>query len=216
MDEAAGEHRDQFVEHVLDKGDTLGPGIEQIRIDSPIVAHHRPVTEHAHFGIGRDECLRMAGQVDLGNDRDAAVGGVAHQRAQFGLGVEAADARRRRRPTRAGPLSPRADLGQLGKALDLEAPALVVGEVQVERVELHRRHLVDDPVERGQRLEVPRGIDHQPTPGKARRIANVEQRHRDRTATRAVGAEQLRQRHRAIDQAGMRRRGDADAVRIDR
>ena len=216
MDEAAGEDGDQFVEHILDKRHALGAGIEQIRIDAPIVAHHRPVAEHAHFGIGGDQSLRMARQVDLGNDRDAALGGVAHQRAQFGLGVEASDSRRRCRATRAGPLPPRADLGQLGIALDLEAPALVVGEMQMERVELHRRHLVDDPVERRQRLKMSRGIDHQSAPGKARRIANVEQRHRDRTAARAIGAEQLRQRHRAIDQPGMRRRGNADAVRINR
>jgi hypothetical protein len=61
-----------------------------------------------------------------------------------------------------------------------------------------------------------RRIDHQPAPGEARRVGDGQRRHRDRLAEGGVGAEQLRQRHRAMDEAAVARGGDGDALRRHR
>src|SRR3546814_14794705 len=87
--------------------------------------------------------------LDFGHDRDVTRGRISDDVADLGLGVEAAiahgpaigvDARRSRG------LPPRADAGELRVSIDLDPPALVVGEVPMERVELGARHAVDHPL----------------------------------------------------------------------
>ena len=162
VDIGAGEDRHQLVEHVLDEGDALRPRIEQIGHDAPIVADQRPVAEDAELRIGGDERIGVAGQVDLRHDGDAAHAGIGDQLLQLRLGVEAADAILfgRLRATRPGRQAPAADAGELGVFLDLDAPALIVRQMEVQRVELYARHLVDDRAQRRQRQEVARGVDH--------------------------------------------------------
>src|SRR3546814_18867781 len=53
-------------------------------------------------------------------------------------------------------LPPRADAGELRVSIDLDPPALVVGEVPMERVELGERHAVDHPLHILDRLEMAR------------------------------------------------------------
>ena len=218
VDVSAGEDRHQLVEHVLDEGDALRPRIEQIGHDAPIVADQRPVAEDAELRIGGDERVGVAGQVDLRHDGDAADAGIGDQFLQLCLGVEAADAVLLGRLGSAGPRRqpPAADAGELGVFLDFDTPALIVRQVEVERVELHARHLVDDRPQRRHGEEVARGVDHQPAPAEARCVGDGEGGDGDGFAERRIGAEQLRERHRAMDEAAVPRCRDGDPLRRDR
>ena len=89
----------------------------------------------------------------------------------MGLALElpraAAVARRRRRPERAV-LPPGAHLGQLRVLLDLDAPALVLGEVPVEDVELVQRHQVQVLEQELLGHEVAAHVEVAAAPGEAR------------------------------------------------
>src|SRR5207245_11409293 len=86
-----------------------------------------------------------------GHAGDPAIHRVAHALADVVLGVEAAVRRPRELPLRPLPrpgrdhtvLSPRPDLGELRVALDLDAPALILGEMPVEDIELVQRQQID-------------------------------------------------------------------------
>ena len=67
-----------------------------------------------------------------------------------------------------------ADLGQLGQAGNLQPPAFVVAEVQVQLVELVPAHLLDDLEHLGLAVEVARKVDVQPAKVEARRILDLE------------------------------------------
>jgi hypothetical protein len=118
-------------------------GSEDVRVDAPGVpdgegggVDHVGVAE---FGVRGDRGLRVAGDVDLGDDGDVPFPGVRDDLADVVLRVVTAV--RGLVPQRRGPVppfgagAPGADLGEPGVALDLDAPALVVGEVEVEDVE---------------------------------------------------------------------------------
>src|SRR5205814_3356146 len=70
-------------------------------------------------------------------------------------------------------LAPRAHLGELGVLLDLEPPALVLGEVPVECVELERGEEIDVPLDEFYREEVAPDIEMQSPIAKARRIVDA-------------------------------------------
>ena len=87
-------------------------------------------------GQGRDH---VAGQVHLRDDGDVALRGVGHDLAHLVLGIETAVADAVARVevlADAGAAAPGAHLGELRILLDLHAPALVLGEVPVEPVQL--------------------------------------------------------------------------------
>jgi len=88
--------------------------------------------------------------------------------------------------------------------------------MQVQRVELHRRHLIDNRVDRLDRLIVASNVEHQPAPAETGRIFNGHCRHLDRLAEATIGAQQLGDGHRAIEQSAVARGADADAPRVDR
>ncbi|KAG1316802.1 hypothetical protein G6F63_015920 [Rhizopus arrhizus] len=69
-----------------------------------------------------------------------------------------------------------ARLGQLRVALDLHAPALVVGQVPVEGVELVRGHRVEHALDLVQALEMPRRVEHEAAPAETRRILDLHHR----------------------------------------
>ena len=56
---------------------------------------------------------------------------------------------------------------------DLEWEGLVVGEVDVQHVELGRRHGVNDVLDRAERIEVPRRVDHEAAPRVHGSVANL-------------------------------------------
>ena len=60
--------------------------------------------------------------------------------------------------------APGADVRQLGIALDRDPPGLVVGQVEVEPIELAPRRQVDDPLDVGCREELAGEVDMDPAP----------------------------------------------------
>ena len=62
----------------------------------------------------------------------------------------------------------RADLGQLGISRDFEPPPLIIRQMELQAVELVRRHLVDDLEERRLAEEVPALVDQEPAPAEPR------------------------------------------------
>jgi hypothetical protein len=132
----------------------------------------------------------VSGHVELGNDLDAAslrrrddldeVGARQEARAR-GIGVRAgAELRQEARLLLEIVAAPGADARELGQARDLEAPALVVGQVQVQRVELVRRHLVEDLQHLCLGVEVARQVELRtsvPVPRSVVRDRHLGQRH---------------------------------------
>src|SRR6185312_4810143 len=86
----------------------------------------RPPAGNADLRIRSHRGLRVAGHVQLRHDGDVARGGIGHHGANLLLRVETAVALRLAVMAGAGRRAPGADLRQLGVALDLDAPALVV------------------------------------------------------------------------------------------
>lgn len=144
VDEGRGEEREDFVEDTLVEAQHLLRRGEHVGADAPGVPHREGGRVDdvgvAQLRVRGDRGLRVPGDVDLGDDRDVPLGGVRDDLADVVLGVETAvrllvpERGRPVAPLRTG--APGADLGEPGVALDLDAPALVVGEVEVEDVEL--------------------------------------------------------------------------------
>ena len=119
----------------------------------------------------------MARQFNLGHDRDAAGGGVSDELARFVLCVEAAvwlaialvwlGWNRRFRALAA-------DFGQARILLDGQPPALIVGEMEMERVEFVECHGVDELLDKIQREHVTRDIEEQAAPAESRRVADAD------------------------------------------
>ena len=117
----------------------------------------------------------MTGQLDLGHDGDAAFSRVCHHLARFGLGIEAAvglsivlipgtgDDRFRAEGTH---------FGQARILLDLDAPALVFGEMPMEDIKLVESQGVDELLDESQREDMPAHIQVDAAPAKSGPIAD--------------------------------------------
>lgn len=207
VDESGRKHLTQLVEHVTGEPGGAIAHVEHVRGDSPRGAHLGGRV--AEPGTGGDRGLGVPGELDLGDHGHAAVGRVVHQAA---LGVEA--------PVR-GPVEPAlpcvtgrglgtggSDLGEPRVAAHLEPPPLVVGEVQVQDVELVQRQQVDVRPQKGDRTPPASHVDHHAAPGVPGHVANG-------AALHAAGPAQLAQRLDAPAQPGGSGRGDPGLVRGD-
>src|SRR5687768_9016909 len=106
----------------------------------------------------------MTRHIDLGDNRDTAIGRVTYDAPHGFLRIIAAvdawptgggvDVRRGGAP---GRHAPGADRSQLWVLADLETPALIVGQVPVQHVELVQRHPVDEALDELGRLIMTRG-----------------------------------------------------------
>src|SRR5690606_6342516 len=101
-------------------------------------------------------------QVDLGDDRDVALRRVGHDLAIGRLRQVTARS--------AADLAAPTDPGQLGPAVDLQAPALVVAEVQVHDIDLVQRDQIDEPFDVGRAEEVPGDVQHHAAPAEPRHV----------------------------------------------
>src|SRR5207302_4589314 len=88
----------------------------------------------------------VAGRIELREDADAAIVRVGHKVAELALRIIHAIG---------------SHLVQLRKALALDAKALVIGEVQVQNVQLYRRHPIHITFEHIERNEVAADVDEQ-------------------------------------------------------
>ncbi len=208
VDEFAGEQVDHFVEDVLEEYERRFVGIEEPVVHAP-VGRDRGGAARAEPRVARDRRLRVAGHLDLGDDRHEARRRVRNEFAHLGLRVEAAV---RRGIAGAGGLAPGADARELRILENLEPPALVVGQVPVQDVQLVQRHPVDKLPDELGRLVMPRGIEHEPAPGEARRIRDRHGRHVDACRARRIGGEQLPQRDRAVEKAARTAGGDGNPL----
>ena len=115
----------------------------------------------------------MSGQVHLGHDGDAPRGGVVHHLPDFLPGIEAAVADvvvGGEVPPDHRAFAPAGDLAEEREGADLDAPALVVGQVPVETVELVHRHHVQVALDLVDAPEMPRGVQVHAAPGEARAV----------------------------------------------
>ena len=116
-------------------------------------------TVHVQDRVGRKRRVRMSRHVDLGYDGDAPGGGVVDQRGILLLGVAST----------CGPAHLRgcSYFRKSGVTLDLDAPALVVTEVQMQMVDLVGSDAVDDLLDLFDRKKVPRHVQHEAAVGVA-------------------------------------------------
>ena len=95
-------------------------------------------------------------------------------------------------------------LVQLGKLFALNAKTLVLGQMPMQNIQLHRGHSLQRSFENFHRMEMPCGIDHQPTPGKTRPVGD---RNRREIESVPVSFQQLQQRFKTAHRANRRRSG---------
>ena len=182
----------QFVDDFLDEGVSgLQRRVHHIvgevlhrRVDGPILGFTQQVPSGARAvarrgqapepGVHRlDGCAGVAWHLDLGNDFDVAGGGVLQDFNVVLLGEVAAAKRsidlwprpiRRRQEVDGiqGVAPAGAHVREFGKAGDLEAPALIVGDMEVQRIELVPTHQVEHAQHGLLGLEVPCHVQVKP------------------------------------------------------
>ena len=141
------------------------------------VAHHGA----GHLGISSNGCHAVGRHLYLGDDVDMPLLGIRHDVAQVALGVEATDGCRLALAWILTILevgvalhAPCSHRGESRILLDLYAPSVVVGEVQVQVVHLEARGDVDDLQDMLFRNEVAHHVEHQSAIGEARCIVDGE------------------------------------------
>src|SRR5207249_3970914 len=117
-------------------------------------------------------------------------------------------------------LAERANGGELRVLLDLDAPALVLGERPVEHIELVKREKIEVLEDELLRHEVPPHVEMAPAPSEARPILDLKRRYRpgrsgNRGAPVNVGREELAQCLRAVAYPGRFGSADRDLVSGD-
>ena len=162
-------------------------GIQNRFVNAEAVTRRHRGPPRPHSGMSAQPTGCVAGQVQFGDDADAAVGRCRHQSAQL-FGAVALGA------------------GQLGIGAALETEALVVGQVQVQHVEFAQRHRVQRGEQGVQAEEAPGWIQHQTAPRKARCVLNVSKRQM------AALVADLNQRGQRVPGTGQARGADAHAV----
>ena len=182
MDVLTGEKRHHFPEHVLHECDSRVVRIEDEITNAPHLHHiHRGIASDTEARIGRDRRLRVTGHLDLRHHRHESLGGVCHDFADVVLRVETA-VRRCVEDTFRGVRDVRtdeclratcADLRQPRILQDLNAPALILGEVPVKTIQLVMREQVDVLLDEFLRHEVAPRIEMCAAPREARHVLDV-------------------------------------------
>ena len=189
-------------------------------MDAALVGHRDRLAFHAQLRKGGDGGGGVAGYIDLRHHLDVAGSGVGNDVGDLFLGVVAAvrarlSAGRIDAGIAAGDAAA-ADLGQARVFPDLDAPALVVGQVPVEDVELVQGHRVEHALDLVHAVEVPGRIEHVAAPAKARRVLDPQRGHRGVAAGLAGGGlDQLPQRDRTVVQAGRVAGDQVDVLFVD-
>ncbi len=214
VDVGRREQGQHLVQYIGDEGQAAFAGVEQIRVDAPIHAHLRACAGYAHFfGVGSNGCLCMAGHVQFGQHGDVQTRRIGDDLADLFLGVEAAIPLRRAVLAGAGRCAPCAHLGELGIALDLDTPTLIIGEMPMQHVELVQGHRIEHMLDRVHIMEMPGHIQVLAAPAETRPVADRHRRDLDLALAR-IRCHQLPGADCAIQQAGAIARGDAHALGI--
>ena len=161
VDVLAGRELRELADHVVHElADARARQVERAEADVGAGVRLRLVARGRELRIRDQRRVHVAGQVDLGHDDDTALRRVLDDRRVVALRVRAA------RP--AADRGRAADLRQPRPRLDLDPPALVVGEVQVQPVEAEARDHVDEALHVLDAEEVPRDVEHHAAPLEAR------------------------------------------------
>jgi hypothetical protein len=216
-----------------------GPGVRQrrdeVRQDPPVGAHLVSTLRglaRAQFGERGQQRGAVAGQVDLRHQRHHPLGRVAGDLGEVGQGVVAAvrdllvDRRLLAVQADPGARPVRPDLVQCREQAALDPPALIVGQVQVQPVDLHRGERVDEREQLALGGEVPGHIDVRAAPGQGWPVLDLGggqvpllglagSRPQRRGPPGVVG-QQLAQRLRGVERARPVADRDAYALRVDR
>src|SRR5688500_1541069 len=97
---------------------------------------------------------------------------------------------------------------QSRKTPRLDAKPLVIGQVEMKDVELHRGHRFDEALHEVNRQKTAGRVDHHATPAKSRVIANLDR-------WNVIAVHQLKERRRAPNPSLSRSRAHADSRAID-
>lgn len=123
-----------------------------------------------------------------------------------------------------GARAPGAHFGEPGVALDLDAPALVVGEVEVEDVQFVGGQQIEHAQHAVLGHEMPRHVEHQTTPAEARAVLDLGEpdlrgggafpraRRADGRAAERLGAEELAEGLRSPEHSGRAAPGEPYAL----
>ncbi len=209
---------DRVVRIVLDRA--IAGGVGRIGQEEPRRLFFRPPggDQSAVARIHRPDCrARVPRHVERRDDLHLPRGSVAEQ-AHVVLGGEEAASRSlgERAAAELGQQAlvflqvvapPGADFGQFGQALDGEPPSLVVGEMEMEAVELVGGHLVDQRADRFGPVEIACDVEMQPAKAEARGILD-----RERRDIATAGAHQRREALHRIERACGVTRGDRDGL----
>ena len=153
----------------------------------------------------------MARHIDFRDHGDVAAPGVIHDGRIVSLAVVSAG--------RAAHLQAAAKIGQVRPRLDLDAPALVIREVDMQPVDLVIGQQVDVLGDILDAEKVPGHVQHGPAPGEARGVGDRARLHdpRPRLDRGAVDArrQQLSDGLDAVEQAGRLVGDDLDLLRGD-
>ena len=149
-----------FVDHILDELEGgFFPCAINVIFDAPDIAHaiFTAIGEARQLWIGGDSTHSMTRHLNLGDDGHKAILRIADDLTNLILRVEASIAT-------AIPFgTPCTDLRQARIFLDLNAPALVFGQVPVELINLEKGDDIDVLLHLFDREEVTADIDHHAT-----------------------------------------------------
>ena len=214
VDQPRGEEREHLGQHVLQELERPLARAEDVVGDAPDGEDLEWSRGAGELGVGGDGRERVARHLDLGDHGHVARRRVGDDLAHLVLRVEAAVrrpvadvGRKVLRDHRL--LAAAADLSEARILLDLDPPALVLGEMPVERVELVERHEVDVALDERDRLEVAPDVEMQTA---IREAWCVGDRHRPdarhRRVTGSCRVDQLLQCQQRIEPARCARGGD--------
>ncbi|CAM5227213.1 hypothetical protein STENM36S_07347 [Streptomyces tendae] len=177
--------RGEDVHHLVQDG---AEEVQDVLAGAQDVLAHAPARPHVQSAGGVGAQLGVGGQGGADVPRHAGLRQYAHaplrrvrdQVPQLGTGVGAA-VRHAVEPVAARGAhhrlrAPAADLGEPGTGGHRHPPALVVGEVEVEDVQLVQREQVDVAPQIGHRLEVPGHVEHGTAPGVAGYVGDLHGR----------------------------------------
>src|SRR5438046_1319293 len=228
VDELRREELEYLVEDVFEKAKHVVRDAEDVVGDAPVRQDFDRLASVPELRVCRDRGHRVPGHLDLRQHTDPTLRGVPHDLPHVVLRVETAvrfarkfASRRVLRSWRGHRiLAERADGGELRVLLDLDAPALVLGEMPVEDVELVQREEIDVLEDEFLRHEMAAHVEMAPAPGEARPILDLKRRYRpgrsgDRGAPVNVGREELAQCLRAVAYPGRFGSADRDLVSGD-
>ena len=155
-----GEERRHLAQEAVEEGvDLFLRRVEGGVEDPPLVLDAVRAGQRGQLGMPDEPARHVAGHVELRHHADAARGGVGDDLAELVLRVV---------------LAVRPHLVQPRMALALHAEALVLGEVPVQDVQLHRRHAVEVALQDLHGHEVPGGIDEQAAPREAGPVLDAD------------------------------------------